>query len=568
MAILTSQWSVLWHSFRVQLTLWFGCLSLVSLLAAGIYVGRIATDELAGQAVYSLQTQAQSAATLLAQNLRERQQEISFLAKIPLMQRAELDSVDVRNVLALHQSSRREYAWIGVADQGGVVRQAVNGLLVGQKVNTRPWFVAAQNGSYTGDVHEAKPLAKELQPKTSTEPLRFVDFAAPIYDLSGRLRGVLGSHAHWNWVTSIIEDALKQGDKAKQPEALITDKYGRVLYPQHLVGNLRLPAQPLRGSKPALARQWDDGQRYVSAIAPVIAGVPERLGWQIVLRQPEDVALAPVRALKLRLWMLGGLIAALFAGCAYWLATRLSRPIEHLATAVQAIEAKRQMLDLPANQFTNEMRQLSRAIGSMAKNLLLREQELQQLNISLEAQVAERTKALHDANVELELLATTDALTGLLNRRRFDEKLHECFLALPRVGRHFAVLMLDIDHFKRVNDVHGHPVGDSVLKEIAKVIAQNIRSTDTVARFGGEEFSVLLPAITHDQESMVVAEKIRAAVQSHIFTGVDGVTVSIGISLSAYNDIAAPEVIRRADVALYKAKAQGRNQVVRVLAAA
>jgi diguanylate cyclase (GGDEF)-like protein len=226
------------------------------------------------------------------------------------------------------------------------------------------------------------------------------------------------------------------------------------------------------------------------------------------------------------------------------------------------------MLDLPANQFINEMRQLSRAIGSMAKNLLLREQELQQLNISLETQVAERTKALHDANIELELLATTDALTGLLNRRRFDEKLYECFLALPRIGRHFAVLMLDVDHFKRINDVYGHPVGDRVLKEIAKVIAQNTRSTDTVARFGGEEFCVLLPAVTDKEEPMVVAEKIRTAIQAHTFENVGEITLSIGISFSAYNDAAAPEVIRRADEALYKAKAQGRNQTVKVAAAA
>lgn len=567
MAILASRWAVLWHSFRGQLTLWFGCLSLVSLLAAGIYVGNIATDELAGQAVYSLQTQAQSAATMLSQNLRERQQEINFLARIPLLQRADLGSVDVKNMLALHQSSRREYAWIGVADQDGVVRQSMNGLLVGKKVSTYPWFIAAQNGSHTGNVREAKEWESLLQPQNATEPLLLMSFSAPIYDHSGRLRGVLGSYARWSWVTALVEEALAKKDQSKQPQVLIADRNGHVLYPQHLVGVLRLPMQPLPGVDVGLAKRWDDGRRYVSATASVVAGVADGLGWQIVLRQPEDVALAPVHALKLRLWLLGGLIAALFAGCAYWLATRLSRPIEYLAKAVHTIEAHRKIPALPAHQFISEMDQLSHAIGSMAKNLLLRERELQQLNISLETQVAERTKALHEANIELELLATTDALTGLLNRRRFDEKLHECFLALPRTGHHFAVLMLDIDHFKRINDVHGHPAGDRVLKEIAQVITQNIRSTDTVARFGGEEFCVLLPAVTHDEEPMVVAEKIRTAVQLHTFTDAEKITVSIGISLSAYNDAAAPEVIRRADVALYKAKAQGRNQTVRVLAA-
>lgn len=565
-----------WRSFRVQLTLWLGGLSLVSLLAASLYIGRIATQELAVQGMSSLRLQAHNAAQMLDLGLYERQREVNMLAQNLSWMDVDLRSSELKRVLDVHQHERQEYAWLGIADRNGVVLHATDDVLLGQQVSGNDWFEAGLYGAYTGGVHDGKILTKMIPPATTGEPLRLIDFSAPVRDARGQVRAVIGSHAHWGWVTSVVESALRHGQHDQQIEVLIADRAGHILYPQKWAGQLNVPQSAsskqllVHLSKPSDGRSdlpvvWGDGSRYMSTAVTAQVGVPNPLGWQVIVRQPEAVALQPVHALRWKLIWLGCLQAALFAACAYGLAIWLSRPLEQLALAVRTIEQEHHVVVVSQTTRIDELHQLAFAIDSMAQTLLTREQDLEDLNVSLELQVHERTQALHDANEALELLATTDALTGLVNRRRLDEKLLECFLALPRLGRHFAVLMLDADHFKRINDVYGHPIGDVVLQQLASVVRLQTRITDTVARFGGEEFCVLLPAIADEREPMIVAEKIRAAVQAHTFPEVGKVTVSVGVSVSAFNDTTVAEVIRRADTALYKAKSQGRNAVERVL---
>jgi diguanylate cyclase (GGDEF)-like protein len=166
------------------------------------------------------------------------------------------------------------------------------------------------------------------------------------------------------------------------------------------------------------------------------------------------------------------------------------------------------------------------------------------------------------ANKQLEHLATTDPLTSVNNRRSFDEKLAECVRMGQRTGHGFSLLLLDADHFKKVNDNHGHPVGDAVLQQIARLIKDNIRTTDFVARYGGEEFAVILPNSPNAIAVSTVAEKIRSAIETAIFPDVGHMTMSIGSSAWHSNEPNATAVIQRTDEALYTAKAAGRNCVV------
>jgi len=159
--------------------------------------------------------------------------------------------------------------------------------------------------------------------------------------------------------------------------------------------------------------------------------------------------------------------------------------------------------------------------------------------------------------------ATTDPLTGLFNRRGTDAILaRECAKA-KRHGRHFAVLMTDLDHFKKVNDQHGHDVGDEVLQELASRLRATVREEDHVARWGGEEFLVLVQE-DHSETVMNIAEKIRKSVAERPFSTRAGrlsVTISLGIACYRENE-AAEATISRADKALYQAKNEGRNRVV------
>lgn len=160
--------------------------------------------------------------------------------------------------------------------------------------------------------------------------------------------------------------------------------------------------------------------------------------------------------------------------------------------------------------------------------------------------------------------ATRDALTGVWNRRGILEILEEELDRAKRDGRATGILMLDLDHFKNINDAHGHPAGDLVLQETARRLSSSLRAYDCVGRYGGEEFLIVVPA-TNERELCELAERIRAAVEATpARTDVSGVriTASIGAAMAESGDRSKANVIAAADEALYRAKRLGRNRVV------
>lgn len=160
---------------------------------------------------------------------------------------------------------------------------------------------------------------------------------------------------------------------------------------------------------------------------------------------------------------------------------------------------------------------------------------------------------------ELELLSVTDRLTGLGNRNKLDERLADELARSSRHGTAFALVLLDIDHFKAVNDTHGHQAGDEVLAAIADLLRQHSRATDVVGRWGGEEFMLLCPE-TDENGGMFLAEQLRACVEEARFPVIGRITASFGVA--AFRPADDEEaLLRRADDALYRAKGKGRNRV-------
>lgn len=166
-----------------------------------------------------------------------------------------------------------------------------------------------------------------------------------------------------------------------------------------------------------------------------------------------------------------------------------------------------------------------------------------------------------ELEAELRRLATTDPLTGIANRRRFLDKAPREVTRSQRYGRNLSVLMLDVDHFKSINDRYGHAVGDQVLCRLVEVCTEELREHDVIGRLGGEEFAILLPE-TELETARAVAERLRQNIER---TTVDGqsfhFTVSFGVAQVKGSEETAEEVIRRADEALYRAKQKGRNRV-------
>ncbi len=162
---------------------------------------------------------------------------------------------------------------------------------------------------------------------------------------------------------------------------------------------------------------------------------------------------------------------------------------------------------------------------------------------------------------QVQQMADTDALTGIANRRTFGTVLERELSRAARSGEQVTLVMLDVDHFKKLNDEHGHQVGDEVLRQVAESLAGNCRDFDTPARYGGEEFAMILPACS-SAESLVAGERIRKGISESRMT-VDGVTASAGVATFPVHAADAAGLIKAADEALYESKRSGRNRVTR-----
>jgi diguanylate cyclase (GGDEF)-like protein len=205
-----------------------------------------------------------------------------------------------------------------------------------------------------------------------------------------------------------------------------------------------------------------------------------------------------------------------------------------------------------------ELQTLAITLNDAARKLAGTQEEL-------EERVAVRTEELRSANERLEKLSLTDPLTGLFNRRYLDQLLA---LEVTRQRRHkrpFSLMMIDVDHFKNFNDAHGHPRGDDVLRQLAKLLTASLRGSDIVARVGGEEFVAVLLDVELPV-AVTAAEKVRAAVAAYEFPKgseqpLGKVTVSLGLASWPKHGETADEVLEAADRALYASKAAGRNKV-------
>jgi len=190
--------------------------------------------------------------------------------------------------------------------------------------------------------------------------------------------------------------------------------------------------------------------------------------------------------------------------------------------------------------------------------------ELEARNQVLERLVNKKTQELQQALTEIARIAATDKLTGLSNRLKIDEYLDAAIQRAQDTAYPLALILLDLDHFKRINDTYGHLQGDRVLVELSGILSATIRATDLVGRWGGEEFLVICPGMTL-AAAVERAEQLRAAVRAHVFPGLEQPqTASLGVASYRVGE-SREELIARVDAALYRAKLDGRDRVAQAL---
>lgn len=216
-------------------------------------------------------------------------------------------------------------------------------------------------------------------------------------------------------------------------------------------------------------------------------------------------------------------------------------------------------LDVRAEvQGKDEIAELGESFNAMARAIQLYTDDLEHI-------IDERTDELQQANKRLEQLATTDQLTGVWNRRYFDDAARRALEVARRNERPLCIALVDTDKFKSINDTWGHPVGDEVLKAVAKVLKDNSRDADLVARVGGEEFAILMPEVGLGLAGEAT-ERLRAALEEEVcnrvtIIGDRKVTASFGVAAFERADDRLEDLLSAADEAMYKSKSEGRNRV-------
>jgi len=282
-----------------------------------------------------------------------------------------------------------------------------------------------------------------------------------------------------------------------------------------------------------------------------VAEMPRSLPIIIVAeRDRAEIFAAWVKLLEFYLLLVAAL-TLLVGVVAYWMGRSIVMPLNYLTAAADRIAGGDLAVAL-RGESEDEIGHLTRVFNQMADRLRRSHEDVESVQ-----------QTLRDQNELLATLAITDSLTGVYNRKKLDDILADQFVRFRRNQRPFALLMLDLDNFKAINDSAGHAAGDEVLARVAAILRQSVRTVDYVARYGGEEFVAILTETTME-EALEVAERMRSGVDilripagNHLIS----ITVSVGVAHSREGDHSPGMMLFRADHALYQAKRAGRNCV-------
>lgn len=372
--------------------------------------------------------------------------------------------------------------------------------------------------------------------------------AVPVLSLEDQYLGSLIARVDLSTVQPRLEDAARPSPG----EVTLLALDGSPVLTTHGAVSELLPLNDpvLKG----LRNQGDQPIAFTGHTGTAVLGLAQSSdvlqGLVVAERERQEIDQAWVVFRNLFLAFLAGLI--LLVGLVGWAMGRsIVIPLQRLTRAADGIAAGDLNVQLPVER-RDEVGQLTRVFNQMTSKLRHSQQEVESASL-----------ALQEKNQQLETLAITDGLTGLYNRNKLNDILAEEFARYRRHRRPFAVLLLDIDHFKALNDTYGHLAGDEVLKSVARTLAHSIRSVDFAARYGGEEFVIVLPE-TNTDTARDLAQRICSQIQKDRHRFQDqalAVTLSIGVAGIRDDDKSVDAIIARADAMLYEAKNAGRNRV-------
>jgi diguanylate cyclase (GGDEF)-like protein len=432
---------------------------------------------------------------------------------------------------------------------------------------TRDWYKMAEK--------EKKPVFSEVYKHFIANDLA-ISASYPIYDEQGMLMGVMGTHV----LLSKMNQELKDVVKDKRATAYIIEKYSG-----DLVANTEDEPNFTVDSKQTMQRVTIDQiknnlimhafKKYMDTSEEAFIDSSEGktlyikvsefkkdgLDWLIVTAIAEDSYVAQIRQsifISILLSLMTILVAILI-----W-KNKIDR---YLSPIYELIEVTEKFSVGDFSQRANilkhdEVGRLGDAFNKMAEEITKFINDLEYKVQERTSELEQRNRQLAFAKDQLEISSQTDFLTGLHNRKFIVEKIEQEIERYKQTKEEFALIMMDIDYFKKINDQFGHDCGDVVLKEVSQIIKDMIRTADCIARWGGEEFLLFLP-MTPINGASLIAERVREKIEKHSFdcrSVCIKATMTLGIAI--YQDgLSLDEVVKHADIAVYDGKNNGRNQV-------
>lgn len=433
-----------------------------------------------------------------------------------------------------HPSLREEFFNLVAVDATGKLIASMNDRRVVGKLNyaARDYFID------TVKLREGV-ISRPFKSQLSGKPIVLV--TEPIYDAAGKLLYVIAGGINLQSPTFFGQwEQLKPGKSGYL--FMLTDD-GTILHHPDPARVLKRVSEEKGGPTPSTLAAlrgfdgWMQGETKLGVQAIITYRHLHAADWIIGAVYPESEAFTPITDIYAKV-IIASSGVALLASCAGWLAVMLLlRPLGDLGRHVASIRSGNADIAVFDIARKDEFGKLSRAFYAL----------------SLQREAAESNLAV---------LAHTDMLTGLHNRRMFDEALATALTRARRAGTGLALAYLDIDFFKTINDTYGHGIGDLVLIEFAKRLKACVRSSDTVARLAGDEFVIIFEQLTDQSELAILGKKIVQEMVVHFDCSGIGlhVATSVGLAFSARGDTTAGTLLTAADTALYQAKSAGRNR--------
>jgi len=355
-----------------------------------------------------------------------------------------------------------------------------------------------------------------------------------------------------------LAELLRESDRGRGSDLFLLDGQGRFLTQPRIaeenVLSTRAMQVPTRQSGPIRVntRSSHDGREVFHAKVHL-----EELGWWLVYEEDFKQAMLPVFSAQRRIWVAVLIIGAMAILAALRIAQSILRPIHDLSLGARRVNEGLVGVKIPKGA-DDEIGMMIDTFNEMATKISVSQAELNYKNKVLNT----TNEQLQEMNTRLEELSVTDGLTGLFNHRHFWNLLNTELTRVNLYQGDLALVLIDLDDFKRVNDQFGHAVGDMLLQVVARILKDTVRGTDIVARYGGEEFAILLPD-TNREGVEQVSEKLRRSVELMRFKVPDTdivlrLTVSAGVSVFRGN---RREFFNAADKALYQSKTHGKNQI-------